>query len=241
MRPLIGIPCAGNLRSKYPRYCGGKSYCHAVEAAGGAPVLLPLLNDETLLDTYQRLDGLLLTGGGDVAPRHFGQVRQTRLVGVDPPRDRAELALIRRAVSDDLPLLAICRGVQMLNVALGGTLYQDIPTQLPGALQHNFRLGYPRNYLGHEVLVTQGTRLADILGVRRLGVNSLHHQAAKDIASDLCLAAGAPDGIVEALEAPSKRFIVGVQWHPEELADHDPRMKRLIEVFVSEARRHSPT
>jgi putative glutamine amidotransferase len=126
--------------------------------------------------------------------------------------------------------------VQVLNVALGGTLYQDIPTQLPHALQHNFRLGYPRNYLGHEVLVTRGTRLADILGVQRLGVNSLHHQAAKDVATDLCLAAQAPDGVVEALEAPSRSFIVGVQWHPEELADDDPRMKHLVEAFVSEAR-----
>jgi putative glutamine amidotransferase len=200
MRPLIGIPCEGNLRSKHRRYCVGQRYCHALEMAGGAPVLLPLLNDETVLDTYRRLDGLLLVGGGDVAPRHFGQARLARLVSMDPPRDRVELALIRRAVSDDLPLLAICRGVQALNVALGGTLYQDIPTQLPGALQHNFRLQYPRNYLGHEVLVTQGTRLADILGLQRLGVNSLHHQAAKDIAGDLCLAASAPDGVVEALE-----------------------------------------
>jgi putative glutamine amidotransferase len=143
MRPLIGIPCAGNLRSKYRRYCAGKRYCHVVEMAGGAPVLLPLLKNETLLDLYQRLDGLLLVGGGDIAPRHFGEVRQVRLISVDPPRDRAELELIRRAVGDDLPLLAICRGVQVLNVALGGTLYQDIATQLPSALRHNFRFDQP--------------------------------------------------------------------------------------------------
>jgi putative glutamine amidotransferase len=209
--------------------------------AGGAPVLLPLLDSETLLNLYQRLDGLLLVGGGDIAPRHFGEVRQVRLVSVDPPRDRAEMLLIRRAVGDDLPLLAICRGVQVLNVALGGTLYQDIATQLPNALRHNFGFDHPRNYQGHEVVVTPGTRLADILRVQRLGVNSFHHQAAKDIASDLCLAARAADGVVEALESPKKRFIVGVQWHPEELVDDDPRMRRLIEVFVSEARRFGPT
>jgi putative glutamine amidotransferase len=237
VRPLIGIPCAGNLRSQYRRYCVGKPYCHALEMAGGAPVLLPLLDEGTLLDTYQRLDGLLLAGGGDIAPHNYGEMREAKLSSVDPPRDRVELRLTRRAVGDDLPLLAICRGLQVLNVALGGTLYQHIPSDLPDALQHNFRFEHPRNYLGHEVWVTAGSGLADVLSVERLGVNSFHHQAAKDIAPDLRITACAPDGVVEALEAPRNTFTVGVQWHPEELTDDDSRMLRLFEVFVSQALR----
>jgi putative glutamine amidotransferase len=237
VRPLIGVPCAGNLRSRYRRYCVGKRYCHALEMAGGAPVLLPLLDDGTLLDIYQRLDGLLLVGGGDVDPRSFGEVRQARLSGVDRPRDRAELCLTRRAIRDDLPLLAICRGLQVLNVALGGTLYQDIPRDLPDALEHNLRFGHPRNYLGHEVLITPGSGLAEVLGAERLDVNSLHHQAAKDVAPNLRIAACAPDGVVEGLEAPQNTFVVGVQWHPEELTEDDARMQRLFEAFVSQALR----
>jgi len=239
MRPLIGIPCQGNLRSKYRRFCVGQSYCQALHVAGGAPVLIPLLDDdEAVLDIYERLDGLLLAGGGDLEPHHFGQVRLAKLGSVDPPRDRAELLLTRRAMNDDLPVLAICRGIQVLNVALGGTLYQDIPTQIPQALRHNFHPDYPRNYLGHEVLVKQGTRLADILGAGSLAVNSFHHQAVKDMPPGLHVAASALDRVTEAIEGQGRRFVVGVQWHPEELVEDDPRMKRLFEAFVTEARKN---
>ncbi|MGQ9492995.1 MAG: gamma-glutamyl-gamma-aminobutyrate hydrolase family protein [Anaerolineae bacterium] len=239
MRPLIGIPCQGNLRSKYPRFCVGQSYCYALEAVGGASVLIPLLDDEeVLLDIYQRLDGLLLAGGGDIAPRHFGQERLARLGEVDHPRDRVELLLVRRAVEDDLPLLAICRGIQMLNVALGGTLYQDIPSQISHALCHNFHPDHPRNYLGHEVAVREGTRLADILGVNQVHVNSFHHQSVHNVAAPLMVTATAPDDVIEAVEAPNRRFVLGVQWHPEDLVRDDPKMKRLFAVFVEEASRN---
>src|SRR5512139_1445682 len=140
MRPLIGIPCAGNVRShtNYRRFAVGQSYCRALELAGATPVLIPLLDsEETLPDIYARLDGLLLAGGGDIETHHFGQKTLAKLGGVDRPRDRVELWLTRRAFADNLPVLAICRGVQMLAVGLGGTLVQDIPTQIPGALQHD--------------------------------------------------------------------------------------------------------
>lgn len=237
MRPLIGIPCQGNLRSRYRRFCTGQSYCRAVQVAGGTPILLPLLDDETVLDAYLRLDGLLLAGGGDLAPRYYGQVRQTKLTSVDPPRDRVELWLARQAMTDDLPLLGICRGIQVLNVAMEGTLYQDIATQLPHALCHNFRLERPRNYLGHEVLITPGTYLEHLFGLRSLGVNSFHHQAVKEVAKDLQVTATAPDGVIEGLQACDKRFVVAVQWHPEELIEDVPSMKRLFEAFVSESSR----
>ncbi len=237
MRPAIGIPCQGNLRSRYRRFCAGQSYCRAVQLAGGTPVLLPLLDSETVLDAYLRLDGLLLAGGGDVAPHHYGEVRQTKLTSVDPPRDRVELWLARQAMTDDLPLLAICRGMQVLNVAMKGTLYQDIATQLPHALCHNFRFERSRKHLGHEVRIEPGTQLADILGAQSLGVNSFHHQAVKSMTESLHLSATAPDGVIEALEANDKRFVVAVQWHPEELIEDAPGMRRLFEAFVSESRR----
>ncbi len=238
MRPLIGIPCAGNLRSRtnYRRFAIGKSYCHAIELAGGAPVLIPLLEDEQALQAvYAQLDGLLLAGGGDIEPRHFSQKPLTRLGGVDRSRDRVELLLTRRAFEDDLPILAICRGVQMLAVALGGTLIQDIPAQIPGALRHDYHHGHARNYLGHEIAVERGTRLADILATETTGVNSLHHQSVQSTPPAIRVAARAPDGVIEAIEAPGRRFALGVQWHPEELRDDDPRMARLFTTLVEVA------
>jgi putative glutamine amidotransferase len=237
MRPLIGIPCAGNVRShtNYSRFAVGQSYCRALALAGGAPILIPLLEDEeALLAIYDRLDGLLLAGGGDIEPHHFGQERRARLGGMDRPRDRVEMLLIRRALKDDLPMLGICRGIQVLTVALGGTLVQDIPSQVPGALRHNFP-GHPRNYLGHEVVVERGTRLADLLGTERTGVNSFHHQSVQDVPPILRVTARAPDGVVEAVEAPNKRFALGVQWHPEELVPDDPKMARLFTALVESA------
>jgi putative glutamine amidotransferase len=238
MRPLIGIPCAGNVTSStgYRRFAVGQSYCRAVHMAGAAPVLIPLLDDEqALADIYNRLDGLLLAGGGDIEAHHFGQTRQAKLSGVDRPRDRAELWLIRRAFQDDLPVLGICRGVQMLTVALGGTLVQDISTQIPSALRHDFHAGHARNYLGHEISVEARTRLEDILGTRQTGVNSLHHQSVQDVPAVLRVTAHAPDGVVEAVEAPGKRFVLGVQWHPEELVVDDPTMTRLFKALVEAA------
>lgn len=238
MRPLIGIPCAGNVRShrNYRRFAIGQSYCHAVELAGGAPILVPLLEDEEAQQAvYHRLDGLLLAGGGDIDPRLFGQKRRAKLVSVDRPRDRVESLLARRAFEDNLPVLAICRGVQMLVVALGGKLVQDIPSQVPDALRHNFHPDHPRNYLGHEIIVEPASRLANLLGAQRMEVNSFHHQSVQSVLPTLQVAAHAPDGVVEAVEAPGKRFIVGVQWHPEELVEDDPRMKRLFTALVDAA------
>lgn len=238
MPPLIGIPCAGNVRShtNYHRFVVGQSYCRALELAGAAPILIPLLEDDQALQAiYGRLDGLLLAGGGDIEPHHFSQEHQGRLGGVDRPRDRVELLLTRRAFEDGLPVLAICRGVQMLAVALGGTLIQDIPTQVPGALRHDFHHGHARNYLGHDVSVERGTRLADILTAETIGVNSLHHQSVRTVPPALRVAARAPDGVIEAVEAPGRRFALGVQWHPEELRDGDPRMARLFTTFVEAA------
>lgn len=241
MRPLIGIPGFTSRRPGYAeRLCVKREYCDAVHAAGGAPVLVPLLDDDlTLMDIYGRLDGLLLAGGGDIEPHHFGQTRQARLTQLDVPRDRTELFLTRRAVEDALPMMAVCRGVQMLNVALGGTLYQDISTQIPNALQHKYPSTCQRSFLAHEVLVQPATRLSAILGNGRIPVNSFHHQSPWRIAAGLRACAHAPDGVIEALESADDRFLLGVQWHPEDLYGSDMRMLRLFEAFVQAAARRS--
>jgi len=219
-----------------PRYYMKRTYCDAVQRAGGSPVLIPFLDDEqALLDLYARLDGLLLSGGGDISPRYFEQTRMAKLIEVDAPRDCTELLLARWAVRDNLPLLGICRGLQMLNVALGGTLYQDLGTQLPGAGRHRFAPGFARNYLSHEVRVVGDTLLASIVGTGRIPVNSFHHQAVHVVASRLRIAASAPDEVIEALEDPASRFVLGVQWHPEDLMAEDPRMLHLFEAFVAAA------
>jgi putative glutamine amidotransferase len=242
MRPLIGLSCSSSARPSRnaPRFYIKQSYCHALHLAGGAPVLIPSLDDEqALLSIYARLDGLLLSGGGDIAPEHFGQARLVKLSEVDLPRDRAELFLTRQAVKDGLPVFAICRGVQALNVALGGTLYQDIPAQLPMAQRHRFYPGYARNYIGHQVWVQPASQLASIVGAGHLPVNSFHHQAVKDVAPTLRVASTAPDGVIEALEGQDASFVLGVQWHPEDLVEDDPRMLRLFEAFVTAARHFS--
>jgi len=203
-------------------------------------VLLPPIDSTVIGDLYARLDGFLLAGGGDVAPHRYGQTRLAGVSGVDAPRDRLEIWLVRRAVDDGMPLLAICRGIQVLNVALGGSLYQDIPQQLPGAANHNFRRGHPRNHLGHRVDVVSGTRLAQTVGDTGLGVNSFHHQGLYELAPALAVSATSPDGLIEAVEIPGHDCQLGVQWHPEELIEDDERMLRLFQALVAAAADHSP-
>lgn len=237
MRPLIGIPTATmtprDPSRPYGHYCY-EGYPQAVAAAGGAPVLVPLLDDaDALREVYRRLDGLLLAGGADVDPMAYGEEPQPQLGPGDRAKDWVEMQMIRWALEDDLPLLAICRGQQVLNVALGGTLYQDIPTQVPGSLPHN-PPGRPRDFIAHSIEVVPASRLDSILQSRSLEVNSLHHQAIKDLAPGLVITARASDGIIEAVESPIHRFVVGVQFHPEELYRADERMRRLFTSLVQE-------
>jgi putative glutamine amidotransferase len=223
------------------RFSQNQTYVHALARAGAASLLIPHLpvlsvaegTDETLLRTiYNLLDGLLLPGGGDVDPAHYGEPRHEKCGPVSPDRDKAELTLARWAIDDKKPLLAICRGIQVLNVALGGSLYQDIQTQIQRADKHNWHPGYPRDRLSHTLIVTPQTRLAHILGTTSLPVNSLHHQALEDVAPGLTVTARAPDQIVEAVEAEGHPFAIGVQWHPEELADNDAQAQRIFDALV---------
>jgi putative glutamine amidotransferase len=167
------------------------------------------------------VDGLLFTGGGDIAPARYGEAAIEQVEEVDPARDEFEIELIAAAKKRDLPILAICRGIQVLNVAAGGTLVQDIPTQVTGALNHCLSVPPHQSYeLAHEVWVEKDSLLAKLMGERLVGsdtcdVNSRHHQAVKTVGAGYRVSATAPDGVIEAIENPSARFCLGVQWHPE--------------------------
>ena len=234
--PVIGltsitIPSKAEYRP--PRVGQNQTYIQAALRAGAAPLLIPHMTDHRLLRTlYDRLDGLLLPGGEDVAPAHYRELAHEKCGTPSLERDETELMLARWAVGEGKPLLAICRGIQVLNVALGGSLYQDIQAQIPGAAKHDWYPGHPRNLRAHGVACTPGSRLAGLIGTPSLEVNSLHHQALKKLAPDLEITARAPDGIVEAVEVPSHPFALGVQWHPEELAAEDAQAQGLFDALV---------
>lgn len=233
-RPRIAITM-GFREEPLPAHELPDGYVRAVVAAGGLPWPVPSVEGDPLVEALlAEADGLLLTGGGDLDPAWYGQLPHPRLRRVTPRRDRLELTLTRAALQAGKPILAICRGVQVLNVAAGGTLVQDIESQVPGALQHDQTA--PRDYPTHPVEVAAGTRLAALLGSGTVRVNSLHHQAVAGVAPGFVAAAHAPDGVIEAIElADPRRFAVGVQWHPEALWERDPRFLALFRALVEAA------
>ena len=246
MRPVIGITTT-NLKA-LPGIPAGvpdswvmsQRFIFAPTMAGGVPWLIPLLeHEEDLRPIYERLDGILIPGGADVDPSMYGEARHEKCEVSDSPRDRVELQLIRWALEDGKPVLGICRGIQLINLAAGGTLYQDLGAQLAGSSKHDYfpGQGFARDQLTHDVVIEEGSKLASIYGAGRLRVNSMHHQAVKDLAPGLVTTAVAPDGVVEALESSDEQFVLGVQWHPESLTDRDPRMHRLLSGFVQAAAR----
>lgn len=239
-RPVIGLMSYRKVAAQatpIPLFALMPSYSEAVEAAGGAPLMIPLgLDEETLDVVLDRIDGLLLTGGGDMTPSTYRSNRDDLVDDTDPDRDRVEIYLARRAMAIGKPTLAICRGHQVLNVALGGTLYEDVRQMLPGAMKHDYFGEHPRNYRPHDVTIVPDGRLAQLLpGTERLEVNSLHHQGIRDLAPALDVTAVASDGLIEGVAAREHPFAVGVQWHPENLIHDDPRMLALFRALVSEA------
>jgi len=234
--PLIGITTAHRQRRHPPPVTLAAipaTYVQAVAQAGGVPILIPLgIGEEGLKALVDRLDGLLLPGGEDVEPGLYGEPPHPRLGKVDPERDRLEIAVTRLALDVRLPILALCRGHQVLNVALGGSLYQDIPSQWPEAIVHQApnRRGPGASHL---ITVDAGSRLAQIIGPGPMMVNSFHHQAIKELAPGLVATAWAPDGLIEAVEMPDHPFCLGVQWHPEEMVRDHPPMRALFRAFVA--------
>jgi putative glutamine amidotransferase len=236
--PLIGLTTSVTTDGTPERAYTNSAYIRAIQQAGGVPVLLPpALDPPSAAALWPHLDGLVLSGGGDVDPARFGAPRHPRTADVSPARDELEIGCARRAVRAGVPLLAICRGLQVLNVALGGTLCQDIPSERPGPVLHAQQ--EPRDVPTHAVKVMgEGTRLGAVLGAAEVPVNSFHHQAIDALGDGLREVAWAPDGIVEGVELPgADRFVLGVQWHPEDLVAQDRAARSLFAALVDAARR----
>jgi putative glutamine amidotransferase len=232
LKPLIGLTTTRTTRRSNPASYGtNQPYAEAILRAGGMPVLIPnnlVVEDQDRL--LSRLDGILLTGGYDIDPSFYGHPPHPRVEKPDAERDRLEMHLVSRASSSQQPFLGICRGLQVINVALGGSLYEHLPDQLPGNV-HLENHARPRDFLAHLVAIPGGSRLAEILGEGERWVNSLHHQGVRRLAEGLQVTATAPDGLVEAIELPRHPFGLAVQWHPEELPN-DSAMGKLFSTFV---------
>ena len=238
-KPLIGITCGLTHNRARSEVCQlGKAYPDAIVLAGGIPVIIPTGITPTALKVlFQRLDGVLLSGGGDIDPARFGGELHPKIADIDLERDQLEFSLVRLSLKADKPLLAICRGLQVLNAACGGTLYTHIADQKEPQIKHDWYPDHPRNRLSHSVSLVCGSQLDEIYGEDEIMVNSLHHQGVFLVGAGLKGTAFAPDGLVEGLEVEGVKFGIGVQWHPECLPD-DPGTQALFQAFVLAA---SPT
>jgi putative glutamine amidotransferase len=199
--------------------------------------MIPLVDDDTLHGIYDELDAVFLPGGADIDPLTYGAKPHPLCDKTDRERDRVEVSLAKWSLEEDKPVLGVCRGMQLINVAAGGTLYQDIAAELPGAIKHDyFPFGsnnFSRDYLAHDVSVNAGTRLAQLVGAGPLKVNSMHHQGIRELGHGLVATAEAPDGLIEALEGDdSDSYLVAVQWHPEALTENDAKTRGLFSDFV---------
>jgi putative glutamine amidotransferase len=231
-KPLIGVTAASLTYLNVRRELTNTAYIQSVITAGGLPVIIPVSLDHVdWNDLYQRLDGILFTGGVDIRLDHFDGEPHPRIDEGDDARDALELPLMRRVVNDGKPFLGVCRGLQVANVALGGTLFTHIDDQLPGAIKHDYYPDLPRSLIAHKIRVDEVTHLSKILHEPILDVNSLHHQGIKDLAPQWKPAAYSPDGLIEAIEIPDHPFGLAVQWHPEELQDRAD-MRALFKAFV---------
>jgi putative glutamine amidotransferase len=254
VRPIIGVTtqtlqAIDGIPAALPQSdVMNQRYYIAVTLAGAAPVLVPLLDDEpdALRAVYEVCDGLLIPGGVDIDPARFGETPHPHLGRTDPARDRVELQLTKWAIEDRKPLLGLCRGLQIINVAMGGTLWQDLGAQCPEGIKHDYfpTFGFERDHLAHEVTLTKGSRLRQLMELDRIPVNSMHHQGIRTLAPDLVASAVAPDGLIEAAEGPDQaHFLMGVQWHPEVFEITDPHTRHVFHEFVraAAARREART
>ena len=235
--PLVAVSATVHTHADVARVRLNQAYVHALELAGVVPVVVPpLARVEDAARVLGAVQGLVLTGGEDVDPALYGETPHPTVTVVTPTRDHTEIALARAAQAARIPTLAICRGLQVTNVALGGTLVQDIPSASPEALAHEQEA--PRHERTHAVEVEKGSRLAEALAATTLAVNSMHHQAIATLADGLRITARAGDGTVEGIEGIDPAWwLLGVQWHPEELVnDADEWDRALFRAFASEAR-----
>ncbi len=247
MKPIIGITSNYDYRDAISgaTHMGADTqdwdylasdYVRSVQEAGGIPVIIPqCTNPESILDVLNCLDGLLMSGGCDVDPKRYGDRAKTYCGTLVPRRDEEELLLIKNAFEKKIPMLGICRGLQIMTAAFGGTLYQDLATE-HGALEH-FTIMYPRNEETHTVSLKADSHLRAVFGADTIGVNSFHHQGVKDVPKNAVVTATSPDGVVEALEFEGGHpYTLAVQWHPEMMFDSD-QQKKLIKSFVDAAKK----
>jgi putative glutamine amidotransferase len=238
-RPLIGMTTYRKMADQSPstEIIGlMPSYIESIVAAGGLPVLIPLgLGEAELTEILTRVDGVLLPGGGDIEPSVYRGSWHETMYNIDPDRDRVELFVAQQAVQMRKPIFAICRGHQVLNVALGGTLWEDVEIFMPQAIEHSQFGSFPRNHIAHMVTAVPDSHIAHVMGKTEINVNSLHHQGVRELAPELRATAVAPDGLIEGAEVPGHPFAVSVQWHPENLIHDDPAMLSLFKGLVEAA------
>lgn len=231
MKPIIG------LTSQY-EYAVGRNfnklnytYIDAIMKAGGVPIILPILTDEETVDRYiDMIDGLILTGGEDVSPLLFGEEPIKEVKNICYHRDEMEISIFNKAYEKGIPVLGICRGLQVFNVALGGTLYQDIHVQIPDALGHVSTYNIEGGY--HSINLTKGTMLYDIFKEEKISVNSQHHQSVKDLGRNLKVNAKSLDGVIEGVESTTDKFILGLQFHPEAMINPHKEFLSIFNYFI---------
>lgn len=230
-QPMIGVlPIGGKISQRFREHL----YVSSLRRAGAQAVLLPPVATPGEMEWISRAyDGFLFTGGPDINPELYGETKMACCKRLNPERDTLEVPLFRLALQEKKPILAICRGCQLMNVVFGGTLYQDISTQRPGSLEHSqAEKAFSR---AHSVSVEPGTRLYRAVRTQGLGVNSLHHQAIHKVGGGLVVSARSEDGLVEGIESVDYPFVMGVQWHPEQMAALRPQQQRIFDLFVQAA------
>ena len=234
-KPIIGITCIqANIKGKKVNTIND-FYFDAVQKAGGVPVIIPSVTDEETIEEYARiLDGVVFTGGHDVWPQRFGEEPVKQVVEITHERDQLELVLFHKSYGAGIPILGICRGLQLVNIALGGTLYQDIYSQVEGVGGHSF--GYNPEEVYHSIQIEEGSIMKEIYNRETVHVNSEHHQAIKDLGRDLKVTSRAPDGIIESIESTNDKFVFAVQYHPEAIAPKYPEHQKIFNYFVEKCR-----
>jgi putative glutamine amidotransferase len=232
-RPLIGISGGLTTNNSGSPVCQvDQAYITAIQKAGGIPMMIPVgIDVDTLTATLLHLDGILFSGGGDIDPQRYNGDPHPKIYGISPERDELELFLLEKTLTVNKPFLAICRGIQVLNVAFGGTLYTHIQDQVRQTLKHDWFPKFPRDKLAHTVSLKCGSLLDQIYNLDELQVNSLHHQGIARVGKGLEAIAYAPDSLVEGVVVKGADFALGVQWHPECLPDH-PGTQSLFRAFI---------
>lgn len=238
MKPVIGVTVDKSRSDGFNYETINECNLRALMLSGAIPLMLPITDDDELIDDYLHIvDGLYFSGGNDINPLIFGEDPIKQIGGIDYSRDEFEIKLFKKAAAKDMPVLGICRGEQVINVASGGTLYQDIYSQKEGTNGHSPTFSFG-GYAHHKVKIAKGSKLYNILQTEETNVNSFHHQAIRDLAEGFTVTASSADGIIEGIESVNHSFIVGVQWHPEIMFDRYNEFLKIFEALVQASKKN---